>query len=102
MIVRPCASSSRERASSSITWNGAISATRRASGSLLFFKASSGAVFIQAQRPRSKRHDVQHAAQDADVFQEVVQLVLELCRIRRPEIVEDERGRDYEQENGQG
>ena len=35
-IDRPCASSSRARASSSITWNGAISATRCASGRLLF------------------------------------------------------------------
>jgi len=39
-MVRPAASSSFARASSSITWNGATSATRRASGGFWFDNAT--------------------------------------------------------------
>jgi hypothetical protein len=57
------------------------------------------AVLAEAERPRAEGHDVEHAPHDAHVLEEMIELVLVLLRVHRPEVVEDECGRDEEQED---
>jgi hypothetical protein len=44
-----------------------------------------------AERPGAEGHDIEHAPHDAHVLEEMIELVLVLLRVHRPEVVEDER-----------
>src|SRR5687767_8838491 len=57
-----------------------------------------GSLAVDAERHRTERHDVQHAAHDAEVLHELVELVAVLGCVHRPEVVIQQRYRNEPQQ----